>query len=326
MSRQSIIMVISYLLMTLAGVTAVFVLLDWPLPIAILLILLLWLALAAGLFFQAGQIVVDEMAVAVIFYRHTNNFAYFIDSKPSGPIAPGRPFNLHTTRLMNRLFFNHHPYHHFINPLQEKVQDHISKRPQTAKGHTDGLRTKEGIPLRIDWSLGYLMDPVLIRPGLEFKLARGLPQFSGNMISGRVVHSLRYIVEQKSVAELYQLDAIKNLEKELREEVSRRVQGIGFPEISAVDTKIGPITMPQEVEDALKAAHERELQTMTAVKALEQLRLVVSQFSPDDMERLAELERLRILDQHGGSLIYSMASLVKSVDKNHVQHVHHNGE
>jgi regulator of protease activity HflC (stomatin/prohibitin superfamily) len=325
MSRQSIIFIVSYLLVSLAVITAVFVWQQWPFAIATMLIVASWLGLALALILQAGTVVVDEMEVAVIFSRHTNNFAYFIDSKPSGPVQ-GRPFNLHANNLIHRLLYKTRPYQHFINPFQDKVQDRISKRPQTAKGATEGLRTKEGIPLKIEWSIGYTMDPLLIRPGLEFKLARGLPQFSNGMISGRVIHSLRHIIEQKSVADLYRLDAMKNLEKEVREEVTRRSQGIGVNDIVASDTKIGPILMPKEVEDALKAAHERELQTTTAVKALEQLRLVVSRFAPSDMERLAELERLRILDQHGGAFIYSMSSLMKTVEKNQTQHVHHNGE
>lgn len=325
MSRQSIIVSAGYFLVTLAAVTAVFVWQGGSALAAAGVLLVLWAAMVLVLIYRAGVVVVSEMDVAVIFDRHTGNFAYFIDSKPSGDVA-GRPFNKHEQTAINRLFFNHRPYHHYINPFQEHVKDWISKRPQTAKGHTDTVRTKEGIPLTISWSLGYNVDPCLILRGIEFKLARALPQYSVNMVSGRVIHSLRHIIEQASVVDLYREDAIKNLEEKLRQEVNARSQGIGLKEIAPSDTKIGPIAVPPQVEKALEAAHERELNTETAVKALEALRRVVSRFEPTDMERLAELERLRILDEHGGAFIYSMSSLMKSVEKNEVQHVHRNGD
>jgi len=325
MSRQSILVSTAYFLVTLAATTAVFVWQQWPPLAGVGVVLIFWAAMALILLYQAGTVVVSEMDVAVIFNRHTDNFAYFIDSKPSGSVA-GRPFNSHRQTMINSLFFNHRPYHHFINPFQEHVKDWISKRPQTARGRTDAVRTQEGIPLTITWSVGYNLDPCLILPEIEFKLARALPQYSSNMVSGRVIHSLRHIIEQASVVDLYREDAIKNLEEKLRQEVNTRSQGIGLKEIAPSDTKIGPIAVPPQVEKALEAAHERELNTETAVKALEALRRVVSRFEPSDMERLAELERLRILDEHGGSFIYSMSSLMKSVEKNEVRHVHRNGE
>ncbi|MCA9873962.1 MAG: hypothetical protein KC441_09910 [Anaerolineales bacterium] len=322
MSRQSIIVLGGYFLVTLAAVTAVFTWQQGSALAAAGVLLLLWAAMALLLIYRAGVVVVSEMDVAVIFDRHTGNFAYFIDSTPSCDVA-GRPFNLHQQTLINRIFFNHRPFHHFINPLQEHVNDWISKRPQTAKGRTDTIRTREGIPLTITWSLGYNLDPCLILSGIEYKLARALPLYSSNMVSGRAIHSLRHIIEQESVVDLYREYAVKNLEEKLRKEVNTRSQGIGLKEIAPSDTRIGPIEVPPQVEKALEAAHERELNTQTAVKALNKLRNVISTFQPSDMERLAELERLRILDEHGGSLVYSMSNLMKSVNGKKEKQVTH---
>jgi len=321
MSRQSIVLVVTYLLVTLAGVMALFVWWQRPFFLGLLLVIALWAVLALALILKAGTVVVGEMDVAVVFERHTDNFAYFIDAKPSGSVT-GRPFHKHQQTRLQRFLFRR-PYYYFINPFEEHVKDWISKRPQTVKGRTESVRTQEGIPLTISWAIGYTIDPLRINPGIEYKLARGLPQFSNNIVSGRVIHSLRHIIEQKTVAELYQKGAIQNLENELRAEVNKRAIGVGINEISATDTKIGPIEVPAQVEKALEAAHERELNTKTAVKALEELRQVVSSFQPSDMERLAELERLRILDEHGGSLIYSMSSLMKSVNGKKEKQVHH---
>lgn len=272
-------------------------------------------------YWRNAYLLVNEMDAAVIFYKSSNNFAYFIDSKPDTPVAPGRPYNLHKTRLLNRLFLKNDPYHHFINPFKERLEVRVTKRPLSVRGVTDNFRTKEGVPVKVSWSVSYNLDVTLIRPGIEYKLARAIPYFHTNMIQGRAVQSLRYMIEQKEVTELYTTDAIKKLEVELRHEVTKRVQGLGFKDISQVDISVGPIQVPYDVQKAIEAAHERELQTTTAVKALEQLRVVVSRFTDSDMERLSDLERLRILDEHGGSLSYEMASLRKSVEKNKTKRI-----
>ena len=136
------------------------------------------------------------------------------------------------------------------------------------------------------------------------------------MVKGRTEHALRYIIEDKFVSELYGKDGIKFLEKELREDVSKRANAIGVSPIDASDMKLGPIRIPFDVQKAIEAAHERELQTETAVKALEQIKKAISKYDDKDLERLAELERLRILDQHGGTLSYEMSNLRKTIEKN----------
>jgi hypothetical protein len=286
---------------------------SWSPTSALLLLLVVWAVLSFLLFYKSGVVLVDETSVAVIFNQHTNNFAYFIDSKPKAGIdLTGRPFNLHTNTFMNKWLFSHRPHHHFINPLDYRVEAWITRRPQTASGKAERIRTKEGIPVAIQWSMAFNLEPVLIKPGIEANLARALPQYAINMLGGRVVYALRHIVEQKSVNDLYRTDAIKTLETEVREMVTALSSHLGFVPIAAIDTRLGPIEVPLVVEKAIEADHERTLQTLTAVHALQQLQSVINQFSREDMERLAELERLRILDTRGGSLFYGMASLINT--------------
>jgi hypothetical protein len=281
-----------------------------------LLVLGILLILFAFWFKKNAYILVNEMDAAVIFYKGTNNFAYFIDSKPSGTVASDRPYNLHKTRRLNKWKHKSDPYHHFINPFKERVESWASKRPFTVDGVAHQIRTREGVPVDIAYVVGYNLDVTLIRPDVEYKIARAIPNYHSNMIRGRVIHSLRYMIEQKSVSELYTTDAIKKLETELRHEVSKRAHGLGFKEISQTDVKIGPILVPHDVEQAIEEAHERELQTETAVKALEQIKRAINEYEDKDIERLAELERLRILDQHGGTLSYEMSNLRKTIEKN----------
>jgi hypothetical protein len=102
----------------------------------------------------------------------------------------------------------------------------------------------------------------------------------------------------------------------MRNELYERAKLMGMEPISPNDMKLGPIRVPYDVQKAIEAAHERELQTETAVKALEQIKRAINEYDDTDIERLAELERLRILDQHGGTLSYEMSNLRKTIEKN----------
>ncbi len=264
-------------------------------------------------FRKNSYILVDEMDAAVIFYKGTNNFAYFIDPLPSEVIAPGRPYNVSKTGWVNALNNKIHqkdPYHFYIDPFKERVQARAPKRPFSVKQTTSGIRTREGIPVTITWNVGYNLDVALIKPGVEYKLARAIPNHHMNMITGKAIHSLRYMIEQRNVADLYTTDAIKKLEIELRHEVTKRIQGLGFKDIAQSDVILGPIEVPVEVEKAIKETHERELQTETTVRALEKIKRAINEYEKNDMDRLEELERLRILDRHANSLFVDVYSKI----------------
>jgi hypothetical protein len=318
-NRNTILTILIAFVLVAAVLFSSVVWFDLPTVAATLIYAFLFLIGLGALFYfwfkRNAYILVDEMDAAVIFYKSTNNFAYFIDSAPSEVIAPGRPYNLHNTRFLNRRF-RRDDYHHYINPFKERVEDRVTKRPLSVSETTSDIRTKEGVPVKIKWSVGYNLDVTLINPGIEYKIARALPNFHSNMIKGRVVHALLYMIEQKNVTELYTTDAIKKLEVELRHEVTKRAQGLGFKDIAQNDVKVFPVQVPYEVQKAIEAAHERELQTETAVKALEQIKRAINEYDDQDIERLAELERLRILDQHGGTLSYEMSNLRKTIEKN----------
>jgi len=283
------------------------------------LILFLIVVTFLGVWFkQRAYILVYELDTAVIFYKRNDKFAYFIDSELDENAAgiKGRPFNLHNSRFLNKWLHKRDPYHHFINPLSEIVTGRITKKSFSASGTLEDLRTREGIPVTISFDIDFKVILTRIKPGLELKMARGLPVAASNMVKGRARHALRHIIENKSVADLYRLDAIKTLETELREEVSDRAAVFGVEPIVPNDMKLGPIKIPYDVQKAIEATHERELQTETAVKALEQIKQAINEYEDKDIERLAELERLRILDQHGGTLSYEMSSLRKTIEKN----------
>ena len=252
-------------------------------PLAVTLIVLLGYAIYR--FLKAGEVVVGELEVATVFTRKEGDFVKFLRPKKGA---------------------------YWINPLRCVEGGRIYLGSQSTSGTVDDVRTKEGIPLSIEYNVSFQVDPDNVLEGIEYKMARTLPKFAPNIIAGRMKHVLRHLVEQKSIYELYQEDAVKKLEEEVRAEVSKRSKAVGVKPISGNDMKLGPIRMPSQVEKALKVDYERKLQTTTSIDALERLHAVVSQFDEKDMDRLAELERLRVVEK-SGSPAFLMDSLVKKV-------------
>ncbi len=241
-------------------------------------VLIIWMAFS---YFRAAEIIVGELEVGVIFVRRTKNFSRFL--------SPGT---------------------HFINPITEYCSGMISTGTQNASGMLDNLRTVEGIPVSVGYSVSFSVDPFTILPGIEPKMARALPKAASKIVTGKVAHSLRHLIEEKSIVDLYKENAIKELEDEARGIISERSKILGIKPISSSQMKLGPVRMPEQVEDALKMDYERKLQTGTSIDALEKLHAVVSKFEEKDMQRLSELERLRIVE-NSGSLVFLKDSLIQ---------------
>jgi hypothetical protein len=252
-------------------------------PLLITLVVLMGYGLIR--YMKAAQVIVGELEVGTVFTRREGDFVRFLRPQ-KGP--------------------------HWIRPLAEKAGDKIPLGNQTTSGTCEELRTKEGIPISIEYNVSFSVDPFMTPETIHNRMARALPKHAPNMVGGRVRHALRHLVEQKCIEELYQEDAVKRLEKEVREEVSRRSEAIGVALISATNMKLGPIRMPVQVEKALKSDYERKLQTATSIEALERLHAVVSKFKETDMTRLSELERLRVIENNS-SLVYLTDSLRKKV-------------
>lgn len=249
-------------------------------PLVITLLALIFFAIYR--FVIAGEVIVGELEVGTVFTRREGDFVKFLRPK-KGP--------------------------YWVDPIRFKTGDKISLGSQNASGECKDLRTKEGIPITIEYNVSFTVDPADALPAIHNKMARALPQHAPNIVAGRVKHVLRHLVEGKSINELYEEGAMKKLEGEVRAEVSERSKVVGVAEITATNMKLGPIHMPQQVEKALKANYERKLQTGTSIEALKCLHEVISQYDEKDMERLAELERLRVIE-NSGSLVYLMDSLV----------------
>lgn len=290
-----------------------------------LTLFLLSLALYFVYFIRKGLVLLDEMTVGVVFNQRNNNFAYFIDSNVTDESF--KFINKYRLSRINKMIHKGgSKYHHFLDPFNERLEDKITRGSYKGDDKTEDLRTREGIPVEIKWRVSFRLDVTKIKPGIEHKMARALPQHAGNMIGGKALHTLRHIVEQMSITELYQEDARKNLEERLRQGLLPKVEIFGVIGIHPNNqVQIESIEMPPQIEKALQAAHQRKLQTDTVTSALKSLKEAISDFEDKDMGRLSELERLRIVDENSASLVYFMDSFVKNNAVKNVYH-HHNGK
>ncbi len=256
--------------------------------------------------YQRSYVYINEMEVGVVFNRR-GNFVCFLDSD-YGRIEPNK-----RPRKRNKPLTRHS-----INPITEKMTGIITKGSQKAEGTLDKFRTVEGVPIKLKWSVSFKIIVTDIKPGLEFKMARALPEFAPNVIGGKAEPALKHILETKHIHELYTYDdehstmgPLQQLEIELRDEV-RKLTAIFGATIGDRDVKLGPIEFPEGFEEALQHRFQKELQTETLVTALDRLREAIHKYDESDIKRLTELERIRILDEKSDSLMMVSESFVNA--------------
>jgi len=268
---------IGVIIITIISIT-VYAAMGWA-GVALILAFILTAAII-WVSYRYSSILLTEMEMGVVF-RRNGNFAYFLDS--------GR---------------------HILNPLTHKLVYRMTKGNINTGRFITEARAREGIPVTVDLSVAVQINLFDIREQIAHKLGRALPQHASRMVRGRAEHAIRHMVEQKSVLDLYNQNATRQLEAELLNEVQARTAVYGTKPIKLNDVKIFAIHLPNEVENAIKAAYERQLQTRTATEALRHLNQVVRNFDDNTMSKLAELERLRIIE-NSNPLVYIIESFLK---------------
>ena len=268
---------------------------------------------------QRSFVSVNEMEVGVVFNRK-GNFVCFLDNE-YGRIDPKKRL-----RKQNKLVTRHQ-----INPFTEQMTGIITKGSQKAEGTLVNSRTVEGVPIKLKWSVSFKIIVTDIKSGLEFKMARSLPQFAPNVIGGKAEPALKHILETKHIHDLYTYDdehstmgPLQQLEIELRDEV-RNLTAIFGANIGDRDVKLGPIEFPEGFEEALKHRFQKELQTETLVTALDRLREAIHKYDESDIKRLTELERIRILDEKSDAMMMVSESFVNTNKSKEVNKYKRNG-
>lgn len=221
---------------------------------------LLGIAVAlAGLIFvlyQRSYVSLNEMQVGVVFNR-SGNFVCFLDND-YGRIEPYKRPNKQTKPLRR----------HYIHPIDEQMTGIITKGSQKAEGKLENFRTVEGVPIKIKWSVSFKIVVTNIKEGVEYKMARSLPENASRMVGGKTELALHHLIEKTRVQDLYSFEgehgALQHLEIELRDQV-RELTAVFGTDIGDRDVSLGPIELPAGFEEVLQAKFKMELQTKTLV-------------------------------------------------------------
>ena len=282
--------------------------------IIIMVLLLVLVGIVLYISFRKAALV-DEMEVGVVFNRFNNSFIRFaVGAEPDAARNYNTYYKPNWIPFGRTMLAINDP-HYVRLRWYEEVRSRIPKKSQTAKGELKNLRTADGIPVTVNWKVSYTVDVTLITPKIKHKMARTLPENSEKVIGGKVERALKHIIELRTIQSLYGLGAIQALEQELTQRVDRQLTqpvNLGFQTIKPKDVSLGPIIVPSEVEKALELAHQRQIQAETAAGALVRLQQAIGSFSQRDMHHLAELERLRILDDKEIRSLYLSDAFIRS--------------
>ena len=258
----------------LSSVTAVTgLVVGWPLvgSIAGILLLLTLLTLTA----RASFVRVPELSAAVVYNRERQAFSRLL---PAGS--------------------------HWLVPFAEQVQAVIPLGGEVASGACQAY-TNGGVPLTVRWQAAYQMEPFALSADTQAKLALKLARKSRMIAQSHVNNCLQRVMSNYEINEVFVAGARGRLEREVRQAAAVQLAALGVVVQRVV---IESLEMPAQIQSTLAAAHERAVQAESEARALAYLQKIISQFSDTDMQRLAELERMRILGQNGVSLLYPIAA------------------
>ncbi len=237
-------------------------------------------AVAITIFFayrQAAYIRIPELHVGVIYNTQKQTFSRFL---PAG--------------------------RYWLIPFVEQLHSLIDLTADSTSDVCRDVQTSSGIPVDIEWTLSFDLNPFRIPADKQAKLARSLPRKAAIIPKKHVNHCLRLLVGEMTIETLWQPGAQRRLERELRQMAGERLAAAGY-ELKRI--MIGSVEMPAAVRKNLEAAQRRRMQAENDAQALARLQAAVSQFSDQDMARLLELERIHMLGQHGVALPLGMTAV-----------------
>ncbi len=195
---------------------------------------------------------------------------------------------------------------HWLRPFVEQVQAVIPLGAETAMSACQAY-TSGGVALTVRWQATFQIEPLSLSRDLQAKLALKLARKSRLMVQSHVNNCLQLVLSHYTIADLFAGGGRGRLERAVRQAAAEQLTPLG---LAVQRVTIQEMELPAQVQSTLAAAHERAVQTESEALALAHLQKVISQFSDSDMQRLAELERLRVLGQHGVSLVYPLTAMM----------------
>lgn len=194
----------------------------------------------------------------------------------------------------------------WLRPFVEEVRATIPLGAETAMSACQAY-TSGGVPLMVRWQATFQIEPLSLSRELQARLALKLARKSKIIVQSHVNNSLQLALSHYTIHDLFAGGERGRLERAARQAATEQLAPLG---ITVQRVTIQEMELPAQVQSTLAAAHERAVQTESEALALAQLQKVISQFSDSDMQRLAELERLRVMGQHGVSLVYPLAAMM----------------
>ncbi len=184
---------------------------------------------------------------------------------------------------------------HRVRPFLEAVDGLLPLGTETTAAASQ-LYSDGGVPLRVHWEAAYQLEPARLPPAELARLARRLARAHKRLVAGEVSSALQHAMSTLTIGELFAGGGRGRLE--------RLVRGIGAERLTPLGAvlkrvRLLTIDLPPDVADALAGAQERAVQVESQAHALARLQSVIGAFTDQDMARLTELERLRLLGQHG---------------------------
>ena len=156
---------------------------------------------------------------------------------------------------------------HVLHPF-ETVDFSLETKPKLASGRTTAVVTNDGILTTINWSGVYTLQPELVTEKLNQRL-RGLLNAEKAITRG-VDITLRKLVGDYAVQELFKPVIRERIERQLSQVVAKRVAPLG---ITLIGLDLQVIELPQEIAEALNKA-----------KAISTLDSTVRQLDPTTRE------------------------------------------
>lgn len=187
------------------------------------------------------------------------------------------------------------PGRHRLRPFVERVEATLPLGVETATGrcraYSDG-----GLSLTLSWHAVYQLEPFRRQPAEQARLSRKLAHKHGQLLAREATAALQQVMSLTPLQALLGSGGRGRLERGARQVAAAELAGLG---VTLKRLRVVDVELPADVTATLIAAHERAVAAESQAAALARLQTVINAFSETDMQRLTELERLRLLGQNG---------------------------
>ena len=251
--------------------------------------ILVSLAMIAGIAWKlSGLTVVGIVGILGLAIRALRQWLFVLVPEQSVAVV----FNRERQSLAYLLW----PGRHLIIPGLQSVVKLLDTGPMTVSDTTQRVHSADGIPHDVKWTLAFQLAPENIATDKLPGVVRLLMQAPDKVASVQTTDCLRLVFGRFPADRLCGAKHRARVTCELQTEISRRLLPLG---IQTTRIMLGEITPPADYQ-----------QSLTLANSLHALQCTVRALTETDMQRLIELERLRLLGQNGVTLLYPLTSML----------------